>query len=638
MSVIYKKKIIEAFRDNAIKSALLIDDEYLPYEEMASKYLDITNRLSELNERININSNNVSINFQQYLDFVNEIASSATENFMYSGKAKSFVKFFHSKQLICDVENGTDTLDKEKIRKSDLIVLDYHLKDSAQPNPAEYSLNLINELSRSKHMNMIVVFTREDLNDVWLEIASTLRGTELTPVNTLFSDDHSLLSEWRENHYEWSEIWSQIIDKKTEGKYLTGSCDICSLLNEMKNLCRDQYLVEPQYRHVKYLLEQSVAQYNKNSHQYSNVMVHGENKLWLQAGDVFVVLCEKRKKNESSDDWVDTTPEGLWDRIEEALIDWYPSFYRVITSELQNQIEDANLSMEKVLSKEVTEQIAALWGVLRVPEEQRIGASKELLINLLTDVVDKVQNSSELLSFIQDTANNFSKNNLPNYVDRNSNPQGHTTYLKNVLDAAKENQKGFDITVDSEFRCNVLHAYNEQISTERELPNHISTGLILKDTAESEYYLCIAPSCNTVPKQNTGLIAKRMAPHRPMRFIKLDNQTNKLANCLKDAHQSNVIFISDDNKRLALSIFPDKIDTPTIEQGVVINHDEELIENGGTKAVQFIDVNQNKELVVKTKHLKPIAKLRASFTSRYQNTQLQYEARIGVDLVSANFK
>lgn len=55
-------------------------------------------------------------------------------------------------------------LDRDKVRKSDLIVLDYYLQNTnVTANPAEFSLKLIDELSESKHMNIVVVYTKRIL-------------------------------------------------------------------------------------------------------------------------------------------------------------------------------------------------------------------------------------------------------------------------------------------------------------------------------------------------------------------------------------------------------------------------------------------------------------------------------------------
>lgn len=636
MPALYREKIVSAFRDNAIKSVLLIDDHYLPYQGIGQSYINTKNELGELISTPADEQETIE-QLKLKLTAIRNIVNRSSSELMSSETAGQFVDFFHTKKLICDVENQTNNLDIDKIRKSDLIVLDYHLKATTEHNPAEHSLNLISELSRSKHMNVVVVFTAEDLNDVWREIAATLRGAHIGNVDAFFNNDERLIASWNDFYGDWNNEWDQFYNANIEAEYLKAELNIEDTTNEFQVICEGNGYEKPEAEHVKWLLEKSVIKFNQNSKPLSNVDVHGKKNLWLQAGAVFIVLCEKERPAGEDRVLRDTTPEEVWGQIERALVDWYPSFYRVITSELQNQIEDANLSMEKVLAKSSFEQIAALWGILRVHDDNRIQASRELLNTLLSDVVDKVKSSSELLNFVKDTANNVAED-IPQYVDPKPDANRYNLYLKNVMSAARKNYDRSALAADKEFCADVLHALNEQLSTEKELPNYISTGVVLKDLDDGSFYLCIAPSCNTVPNQTTGKVAQRMTPHRPMRFIKLANKTDTLLRCLKDAHKSNTIFISDGDNRLALSVYEDS-DNPTIEQGVVLNHDTDFIEDGSHKEVQFLTTNQEtKTLDIVIKRLKPIVKMRSSFASRYQNTQLQYESRIGVDLVSAHFQ
>ena len=632
MPVMYKKKIVEAFRDNAIKSVLLIDDEYLPYEQFVYTHQNLMWKLDKLVDSAEFQGGNELEIFRERLSSLTKAIDFTDGQVMNTDTAREFVEFFHEKQLICDVENQTDSLDKDKVRKSDLIVLDYHLQKRGD-NPAERSLNLISELSDSKHMNTVVVYTAEPLGKVWFEIAAALRGTHCGDV-TEFLKERELINSWQQNEDTWKNEWQLINSKEIEAKYLTDELNVDELVTQLQEACAVQGYEEPLEKHVQWLLEKRVQDLNKNNLASSKQKIHGKRDLWLQAGDIFVVLSEKKKLIGQGKEIRDVTPEEVWEQIKAALESWYPSFYRVVTSELQNQIEDANLSMEKVLAKGHMEQIATLWGVLRVHNDNREQAVKELLKNLLNDVVDKVQSNVELLQFVDVAATNVA-DPLPSYG--NTDPTKNKEYLQNIIISAHGNQKGLALQVDKEFRCNVVHAYNEQMSTEKELPNHISTGVVLKErNNDGQFYVCIAPSCNTVPNQISGLIVERMTPHRPMRFIKL--KTKKLVDSLEKAHQSDIIFVRDGDERLALSIF-EKGALPTIEQGVVLNHDSQLIDKGKAKEVQFLETNpQSKELEVVTKHLQPIAKLRPGFASRYQNSQFLYEARIGVDLVSANMK
>ncbi|WP_025651541.1 MULTISPECIES: response regulator receiver domain [unclassified Psychrobacter] len=623
MTVAYKQKIVQAFRDNAIRSVLLIDDEYQPYETLVKNRANLDRKLNDL---VNSDITDLTKYKERLVNILQgeEVhTDNKVESFLRrSDTAQQFVEFFHSKKRICTVESDVSQLEVEKIRKSDLVILDYHLNPEDKGNEAKYSLKLISDLSTNKHMNIVVVYTNEELESVWQQIASVLHGDRSNSI--AFQDEE--LAAWEEYALDWEKEWENAVFKKSMiHKYLLGDLDLDALLTEMKS-CLDEEIRESlQVSHIQKLIEISLLKLNTIKANKSNFVLHGTKGKWIQAGYVFIALKSKE---------VEDKPSEVWDCIQDSLCDWKPSFYRVITSELQNQIEDANLSMEKVLSKEKMEQISMLWGVLRVEENSRNDAAKVMLGNLLHDVSENIRNDSTLIKFVVDSVNNTSEE-LPKFIDFKENYVKHSNFINKMLDIAAENYEvGIAGNIDTDFRCNVVHAFNEQLCTVKEDVSHISTGVIIKDIDEGSYYLCIAPSCNTVPNQTTGgSLAKAMTPHRAMRFIKLKIEDN-LKKALKTAHQSDTIFISDKDRRLALKVYETE-GTPAIDQGFVVNHDDEKISIGSTKRIKFVITNSEKELEIVEKEFLPIAKLRAGFASRYQNTQLQYEARIGVDFISA---
>jgi hypothetical protein len=624
MTVAYKEKIVQAFRDNAIRSVLLIDDEYQPYEKLVTNRANLDKKLNNL---VNLDITDLT----EYKKILSTLlqeekvrVGNDTENFLKrSNTAQKFIEFFHSQKRICTVESDVSQLEVEKIRKSDLVVLDYHLNPEDKGNEAKSSLKLVSDLSSNKHMNIVVVYTNEALDKVWQQIAAVLHGDRSASIE--LKDEE--LEAWNDNQIEWEEEWkNSIFDKSMLRKHLFGELDYKDLLTDLKDLVEEDTRSELSISHIEKLLENSVKGFNLISAKATKFAIHGTEGQWIQAGHVFIALKSKQDDNDD--------PKDVWDCIENCLYDWKPSFYRVITSELQNQIEDANLSMEKVLSKEKMEQISILWGVLRVEESGRDSAAKEMLGNLLHDVSENIRSDSNLIDFVVESAN-YTSDQLPAFCSFEEDRSKHNNFINSMLNVAAENYEVGSIgSVDADFRCNVVHAFNEQLCTVKEDVSHISTGVIIKDIDEGSYYLCIAPSCNTVPNQTTGgSLAKAMTPHRAMRFIKLKIEDN-LKKALKTAHQSDTIFISDKDRRLALKVYETE-GTPAIDQGFVVNHDDEEISIGSTKRIKFVITNNEKELEIVEKEFLPVAKLRAGFASRYQNTQLQYEARIGVDFISA---
>lgn len=96
--------------------------------------------------------------------------------------------------MICDVDNGSVNFDVDRIRKSDLIIVDYHLDNNAP----DKTLKLLQDLKDSDHLNMIVIYTRENLETVWMQISSTLKGA--LDINSLIIDydNEDVQSYWED--------------------------------------------------------------------------------------------------------------------------------------------------------------------------------------------------------------------------------------------------------------------------------------------------------------------------------------------------------------------------------------------------------------------------------------------------------
>ncbi|MFB2813833.1 response regulator receiver domain [Shewanella xiamenensis] len=635
MPALYREKIVSAFRDNAIKSVLLIDDHYLPYQGIGQSYINTKNELGELISAP-ADENETIEQLKLKLTAIRNIVNRSSSELMSSETAGQFVDFFHTKKLICDVENQTNNLDIDKIRKSDLIVLDYHLKAATEHNPAEHSLNLISELSRSKHMNVVVVFTAEDLKDVWREIAATLRGAHIGNVDAFFNNDERLIDSWNDFYGDWNNEWDQFYNANIEAEYLKAELNIEVTTNEFQVICEGNGYEKPEAEHVKWLLEKSVIKFNKNSKPLSNVDVHGKKDLWLQAGDVFIVLCDKTRASENRGEQRETTPEEVWEQIKLALVDWYPSFYRVITSELQNQIEDANFSMAKVISKGNVPQAAELWGILRRPESEKESAAQELLNCLLDDMFGNLSRNAIVIQQIISTANSIA-DNIPVYIDRNANIGENNAFLKQVISLANHNVTRTTEELSEQKQYEIAHAYNERLSTTPHHLQYFTTGSVLKDENNS-WYLCVTPSCNTIPGQMTDRGIRDLTPHRQLTLAKLKKEES-IITALQNAHQSSHLFITDKNgDRLAFGVIHPSTKLPDLIKVIVMNHDSNTFENG-CKTVTFHKTKLNRqtsELEIKAnkRKLTPIALLRPAYAARYQNIQSHYEGRIGVDFAT----
>ncbi|MEC4090277.1 response regulator receiver domain [Pseudoalteromonas rubra] len=615
----YEAKIVEAFRDNAIRSVLLIDDEYHSYQSAIENKKDISEKIKQLQERY---ADSCLDDVQGELQELFELNS----DIQRSDVASEFVSFFHENKLICDVESNTENLEHDKIRKSDLIVLDYFLKKAGE-NRAEASLKLLHQLSSSKHMNIVVVYTNEPLNTVWLEIASTLRGTK-NDLDLQGLNEH-LKNKWLENKDDWLEVWPNFVTDRMKSDYILGVVNERELMEEFNILHgydSDEAVTQV---HIRMLLENSLKELNCNSELFSGREVHGKEKLWLQVGDIFLVLCSKQN-NES--------PEDVWACIKIALLDWKPSVYRVVTSELQNKFEDANLTMEKSLSYLDEDQMAFTWGILKTKPEHRKRITRELLGNIVNEALDVILYEPDFIESVVDTACSVCEKQPKHVTLSKDNEQEHMNFQKEILQLAAKNINSAGIETDDEL-YHIAHSYNQRLSMSKHFHQYITTGSVVR-SADNNWYICVSPSCNTIPNQVTDLGISALKPHRALTFVKLI-QVTEVKTALHNAHHSSYIFIRDEQgKYLAFSVIDEIQKLPKLLKVVVKDHDHEQWEpdevGRDSKRMITFKTNENLEVTQNEVLIYPVAMLKPAYAARFQNIQSHYEGRIGVDFATLN--
>ena len=620
MTIAYNQKIVQTYRNDAIRSVILIDDEYLPYKKLIENKEVLSEKLKEL-------SDYDSGDIFEYKNKVTELMDLEISS-KRSDVAKNFIDFFHRNKCICDVESDTESLDHEKIRKSDLVVLDYYLKPETSDNRAGLSLELISQLSDSKHMNLVVVYTNEPVNQVWLEIAATLKGTEEISVDTFLSKSE-LIQRWNENSEDWIGKWKNVVSDSLLVDYFKDENNpVQKAIEELQLLCAEDELEKPDDIHAQYLLKQSAVALNKNLKPTTSMNIHGEKGVWIQAGNIFIALCSKQDQS---------TPDDVWDCIEKSLCSWKPSFYRVVTSELQNQIEDANLSMEKSLLCSDKEQMAFLWGILQAEDKDKNRVTRELLGNIANEALNRVLYNSDFISKIVCTAEEVSHQKI-SYVARN--PKNETPYKEfqtKILKLASNNVvNGTDISEQQQYE--IAHSYNEKLSTTKHFPKYITTGSVLKDENDV-WYICVTPSCNTIPNQATDRSIRELKPHRPLTLARL-KKISPVYEALHNAHHSSYIYVTSlEGDSLAFSVVGIESKLPDLIKVIIMNHDSEVWENDDHKVMttfktKLDKITGSKKIEQTQRKIYPIALLKPAYAARYQNIQSHYEGRIGVDFIT----
>ncbi len=133
----YESLVQKTFCNNAIRSVMMIDDQFIPYPDLID-----------------------SLSKNEHID---------EEKVITSQRAALLEKFFQNEKILCDIDNSVRNLDVERIRKSDLLIIDYHLE---RDNPSK-TLEILCGLKNSKHFNLAVVYTSEKPETVWKQIAAS---------------------------------------------------------------------------------------------------------------------------------------------------------------------------------------------------------------------------------------------------------------------------------------------------------------------------------------------------------------------------------------------------------------------------------------------------------------------------------
>lgn len=651
----YKQQITKTFRDDAIRSVLLIDDDYHPYTDLAQKQKELIEELQKIAPKLlegelppatpleAEDAKRVLSEVYANIELLRESANSIADSFKRTSVAAEFGRFFHKAKCICDVENQTGQLNPEKVRKSDLIILDYCLSGS----DATKSLQLLRELSASKHLNLVVIYTNKPLDTVWLQIAATLRSPNVASPADYFVADKKSLEQWENAEEIYKNSWTTL-SRGQKISFILGEPNVITdeirnqLWSDIQDLADFDETAhkEPTVAIINYLCELDINKHNSLADGGVNSVIHGRDRLWIQCGEVFIALCEK---NDSSPEEIAEQPQAVWDKLEEALHSWYPNFYRVVLSELQNRIEDSNFSMSKIVGKPEHEQIALLWSILKEAPDKQLNVSENLLHHLLQDISDELlhRDNKEVPNLIQTLANIVAKE-LPVFVPfKKADSQPHNEFVQNALKASKSNFRTNGEKFDQNFYMSVAHAHNKLLSTKRSLPEYITTGTILKSIKgnATSWYVCVSPSCDTVPNQETDEVARWLSPHRLLSFIKLTRE--ELHDALGVATQSSHVFVTDrEVGRVALRVINQTTKQPDLIQLIVKNHKTTCLTTIGMMATSITSVKKKKGLGNLQENdliLMPVAQLKSAYAARFQAIKSHHEGRVGVDYIPAFF-
>ncbi|WP_247605240.1 hypothetical protein, partial [Providencia rettgeri] len=352
----------------------------------------------------------------------------------------------------------------------------------------------------------------------------------------------------------------------------------------------------------------------------SNVVITGDcdEYKWIKSGNVFISLFNKSKEltiNEA---------EEIWNNLVNSIYKWRPSYYNIIKSEIQNKIEAEALSFEVHLANDVYGQAAWLNEILKNTDtETRKEKIDFIFRNIAEELYFKLRENSDLNNFIDNVFTHFENVfNSKNFEDNIEN---------NRLRFCAESM---NLTYGDACNNDMYHALNMNTSSRNYREKYLTTGTILYNEENNEWYLCVSAACDMVPSQGNDAYHKRLKPHRLVQMLRLFecDATNAISN----ASHSKYIYVYEKSltpPRKYYSVTNPTTNLPQIDYIVVLNHTTQK----NVRSVQAVVLNANgNEVIPTTITLKLKSQLRTGYAERYQLIASQYGGRIGVDYFGIN--
>ncbi|MFH0785824.1 MAG: response regulator receiver domain [Pseudomonadota bacterium] len=511
----YPEIIYQSFLENSVRSALLIDDQFpmfdTPDEEL--------------------------------------------HNYNQRDRAKNLYRTFKNRKIICDIESSPAVLEDkagtDRLQKSDLIVLDYHLTKGEESS--EKALAILRNLAGSKHFNVVALYTAsDDLETVWIEVAATLRGGWQEPENIIL--DAEQLQKYR--------------DLEDDGKLPDSHQEllICCLENGMsaamkepaKKLRAAFEAAGVEQKMCTDFIKARISQDVKDDRlvgvaydEKSNVLSgHCKDPYWIQSGNLFIAIMKKGDPVEGEGE--NNDPERIWERLTASIKAWRPNLLQIMLSEIQNTLEIEGVTIDPHYAGSNDLQTGILFNLFsNLPLEKNGGqnqhiqpAIEDLTWKLVESIRRKISTNPRLLNVAYRLITyEMSKEQWEKTgVDPKKREKEVLKFVKKHLMTSK--------SVNDD---DLIFELNCFLSAEVFRGSHLTTGSIFKSDGEDEWYLCCSPACDMEPRPPRKRDWKRQPwqlenyPAQKMIALRLEKTESPTAD-LKSAHLGKNIFIKDCNE------------------------------------------------------------------------------------------
>ena len=592
----YDEAVVDTFRKRALRTAYIIDDQFPTYRELAT-------------------------------------TDDAKLKFKETDLAVQLYDLFHRNHIPCDVENVAASVKDgiERIRKSDLVVLDYHL---GVGEDTRASIGLVRELSRTEHFNTIVLYTATpELDDVWLNLAIGLRGGwgEGSPVRTAEAVDalSGLVDGGVELPAPSRDMMTAFLLGRNLATAVKPEVDEFRGILESKGVDAD---LHDEVLDLRILEEvRGILGDDKDSLAATAQPVEGGRERgrprWLQSGNCFVTIMGKRAEGSA-------TAKDLLSSLDAALLEWRPNILQVLVSEIQNILELEALAMNDLHIREPHTQVSLCYLLLSAMSDDVAREDPAAFLGPVDVVLDKLVDGMRVNLLTRSRLRRLGGDLLMHEVGRLDVPTAFDNPVKRrqtLIKHAKAMSGRHGGDVDANASIMRLNAF---LSTEH-CRNEVTTGTVFTDGAE--HWMCMTPACDMVdrpPKNEPDEVVSWRAslhPTKPIVAIRLVAVSDKSA--LKNAEEGRIVFARTGDVVSAFDTVPKGGLSHEFFflKGKVAGEPTELAFSAARlKKVRKENVVHEE---LETGSFRIVAQLRANYASRFLQQTGQWLSRIGVDFV-----
>ena len=585
---------VRTFRDRAIRSAVLIDDKFPKYDQAVG---------------------------------------GESEQFGEAERAADLHRGFHHRRIPCDIENdpGLDEGDglgvPDRLRKCDLVVLDYHLEGE---DPSR-SVRLLRALADTDHFNLVVVYTQEtDLEGVWLMMASNLRGGVVSPEDAIRA---ALDKPGREQYIDeaiedWVEASKPIPEAPVDLLRAYAGDRNVAFKEARSAFCKG---LPP----LGFAPQVSGALADASLHRgLEDLRIKGtghdierettgrcgtNGEFWLLSKNLFVVMLHKMDRSGGEDE-VDYICEGLG----RAIRDWNPNPFQVIASEAQNILELEALTLgERALLDDDLHVGMALSALVpgASPEDAADGLLRRLGETLSARVRRRLEDELETdngagVAGLIRTANDAIEDaeGLLKRAERLAHASGQTDEVE------------------------VLKRLNAYLCSHPVDMRHLTAGSIFRSDG-GHYWLCTTPACDMVPRGPRPTpegVSDRVYPGKPFRAVRLLPVESAHGVLIDEnlrgakVEQGRHVFIEVDGDVIVFNTVDATTGQPFIE-AFVADGEGRLDSEGRFTAVEV--TREGDSFALTEAAFAVVGRLRDAYADRFLGVTGYHLSRIGVEFI-----